>query len=104
MATHDQILREIRLDLRQLDLSRRQFEIGRERLITASRQVEQAEYDLRTSTADIPVTLNLLNALTSQLGAKNQLIGSWVAVRDGADEPLSRLRHHGHQCARGLDQ
>jgi len=78
MATHDQILREIRLDLRQLDLSRRQFEIGRESLITASRQVEQAEYDLRTSTAEIPVTLNLLRALDSQLGAKNNLIGSWV--------------------------
>ena len=78
MATHDRILREIRLDLRQLGLSRQQFEIGREQLITASRLVDQAEYDLRTSTADIPVTLNLLNALTSQLGAKNRLIGSWV--------------------------
>ena len=78
MATHDRILREIRLDLRQLELSRRQFEIGREQLITASRQVEQAEYDLRTQHRGHPGDPQLAQALNGQLGAKNSLIGSWV--------------------------
>ncbi len=79
MLARDTVVQEIRLDTRQLALARRTFEINREQIISASRQLEQAEFALRTSTdTTAPVTLNLLNALSGVLSARNSLIQSWV--------------------------
>ncbi|QDV33994.1 TolC family protein [Tautonia plasticadhaerens] len=80
MLTRDEVARQIRLDLRNLALTRRQFDIARESLLISARQLEEAEYTLRTS--DEPnesVTLLLLNALSALLDAKNALIGNWVS-------------------------
>jgi hypothetical protein len=84
MLTHDQIVQQIRLDMRTLNLNRRQFEIGRISLLIAARQVDQAEYNARTSTgsssgAGQSAALNLLPALSGLLQAKNSLIQNWVA-------------------------
>ena len=78
MLLRDQIVQGIRLDMRNLLLSRKQFDIGREQLITTSRQVEEAEYALQRDPEGKPVTLNLLQALTALLSARNTLIGTWV--------------------------
>ncbi len=45
MQARDTVVQQIRLDMRQLVLTRRTFEINREQIIIASRQLEQAEYD-----------------------------------------------------------
>lgn len=83
MLNYDTILAEIRLDMRNLALARRQFEIGREQLIIATRQVDQNEYFLRNSSgADSGVgtsaALNLQAALNALLSAKNGLISNWA--------------------------
>lgn len=79
MLQRDEVVRQLRLDLRNLNLQRKQFDISRDALIIASRQVDLSEYDLRTSTVtDQSQTLLLLNALNAQLSAKNALIGVWV--------------------------
>jgi hypothetical protein len=76
----------IRLDMRNLNLNRRQFEIGREQLLIAARQVDLAESNARNTSAaqaaapgGQSASLLLLNALTSLLTAKNGLIDNWVA-------------------------
>ncbi len=80
MLLRDQIVQAIRLDMRELTLNRKQFDIGREQLISSSRQVEEAEYALqRPSEGGSPVTLNLLTALNSLLTARNGLIADWVS-------------------------
>ena len=83
MLNHDVIVQTIRLDMRQLNLFRRQFEIGREQLLIAARQVDQAEYNARASTGASTgggqsAGINLLNSLSALLNAKNNLIGLWV--------------------------
>ncbi|MDR3623296.1 MAG: TolC family protein [Paludisphaera borealis] len=79
MAARDQIVQQIRFDMRQILVTRKQFDIGREQLITTSRQVEEAEYALQHDPEGRPVTLNLLNALQLLLTARNTLIGTWVS-------------------------
>jgi outer membrane protein TolC len=80
MLARDTVVQNIRLDMRQLVLARRTFEINREQIITASRQLEQAEYDVRLPPdATTPVTLNLLTALAGVLTARNALISTWVS-------------------------
>ena len=82
MLNHDEIVRQIRLDMRELNLNRRQFEIGREQLLVAARLVDQAEYNARTGTSadtgNQSAGLYLLQALNGLLGAKNTLIQNWV--------------------------
>jgi outer membrane protein TolC len=80
MLTQDEIVQQIRFDIRILDLSRRQFAISREQFVTAARAVEQSEIDLRTSrNLDSGLTLILLNSLGQLLQARNELIGNWVS-------------------------
>ncbi len=80
MALEDQIRRAVRLDLRQLQTEKLNFEISRQSLIAAARQVEQARENLLIQgAADPTATQDTLNALTSVLQAKNQLIASWVS-------------------------
>jgi outer membrane protein TolC len=80
MLTRDTIVRQIRLDMRNLLVNKRQFEINREQLITTSRLVEQAEYAVQNPIdASVPATLNLIQALTGLLNARNTLVGNWVS-------------------------
>ncbi|MCA9065343.1 MAG: TolC family protein, partial [Planctomycetaceae bacterium] len=79
MLLRDNISFDVRTNLRNLQLNRFQFEITREQLITAARQVEQAQTNLRSSReADSNLTRDLLTALQSLLRARNSLISSWV--------------------------
>ena len=66
----DQIVQAIRLDMRKLTLNRKQFDIGREQVLSSSIQAEQAEDALLLSEPGVPVTLNLLQALNNLLQAQ----------------------------------
>jgi outer membrane protein TolC len=81
MALNDQIVSAIRRDLRQLETDRLSFEIARRSLVAAARQVEFAEYNLRISAnlQQTTATLDVLNAYTALLVAKNSLIGNWIS-------------------------
>jgi len=80
MLARDTVVQEIRQDMRQLVLQRRTFEINRELLITSTRLLEQAEFEVRFPPDNVkPVTLNLLQALSNVLIARNSLISSWVS-------------------------
>jgi outer membrane protein TolC len=83
MQTRDTVVQQARFDMRQLALTRRQFEINREQLIISSRQLEQAEYDVRTggdpASGGQSLTLYLLNALQAVLNNRNSLIQTWVS-------------------------
>ncbi len=82
MATKDQIANEIRLILRRMEFSRISFQIARQQVVVASRQVDQAQIDLRRSSqADSNLTIVLLQALDGLLGAKDSLIVTWVDYR-----------------------
>ena len=79
MQAKDEISFEVRNTLRNLNLNRFQFEITRQQLITAARQVEQAQFNLRSSTEpDSNLTRDLLQALQRLLQSRNSLISSWV--------------------------
>ncbi|MGC8639759.1 MAG: TolC family protein [Isosphaeraceae bacterium] len=78
MQLRDQIVQQIRYDMRELTLYHRQFDIAREQILSSSTQVEEAESALLLPSGGQPVTLNLLNALSSLLGARNGLISNWV--------------------------
>jgi outer membrane protein TolC len=81
MALEDQIRIQIRRDLRQLKLDRLNFDIQRQSLISAARQVEASRDRLLViqDAADTTGTLNLLNALQALVSAQNGLIGSWIS-------------------------
>lgn len=79
MQVHDELIRDLRLDLRNLGLAEQQFEIAREQMIIAARQVEEAEYNVRNPPQNAEsVALNLLNALNGLLQARNSLVTGWV--------------------------
>jgi outer membrane protein TolC len=77
ISLEDQIIRTIRQDLRTLQTETLNFEISRQSLIAAARQVESAREDLLNAN-DPTSTQNILTALNSLLSAKNSLIQSWV--------------------------
>jgi Outer membrane efflux protein len=80
MQTRDQIVQQIRLDMRNVVLLGRTFEINREQILSAAAQLESAEEDVRVPLdANSSSTLNLLTALTNVLSARNQLISTWVS-------------------------
>ena len=79
MSDEDAIVNSVRLNLRQLRTNRFGFQIARQQLITATRQVEQAQFNLRTSTSgDSSLTQDLLQALQNLRNTKNDLISSWI--------------------------
>ena len=81
MATEDGITNTIRADLRALRISRLNFQIGRQTLISSIRQVDEAQIRLRTadeSGNDSSPTQDLLNALSGLLAAKNALISNRI--------------------------
>jgi outer membrane protein TolC len=80
MEARDGIAFEVRTNLRVLNRERFQFEITRQQLITAARQVEEAQLKLRSSTEpNSNLTRDLLTALQTLLRTRNGLIGSWVS-------------------------
>jgi outer membrane protein TolC len=85
MSLEDQVVRQIRLDLRSLKTDRLSFEIARQSLIAAVRQVESAREELKVleKDADPTSTINILNALSAVLSAQNSLISSWVSYETG---------------------
>lgn len=81
IGSRDEVIRAVRRDLRELEADRLNFDIARQSLIVAARQVELARIELLApnQTSDSTATLNALDALNSLLGAKNRLIGVWVS-------------------------
>ncbi|OWK36049.1 hypothetical protein FRUB_08612 [Fimbriiglobus ruber] len=82
MALSDQIEQQIRQDLRVLARLRLGFEISRQQLLSAARQYENARLTLLgprdRRTANDTTTLNLLQALTNVLAARNALATSYI--------------------------
>ena len=80
MAIEDKVVREVRRDIRDLATNRTNFEIARQSLITAARQVEEAgdQLLLPGPASDSSHTQDSLNALNSLLQTKNSLINIWV--------------------------
>ena len=80
MLNRDQVVQQIRLDMRNLVLFQRTFELNREQILSAATQLESAEEDVRVPVDVNPAaTLSLLNALNSILTARNSLISTWVS-------------------------
>jgi outer membrane protein TolC len=82
MALSDTIELDVRRDLRQLEQLRIGFEISRQQLLAAARQFENARITLlgprdRRSANDT-TTLNLLQALTNLLDARNGLAQNYI--------------------------
>ncbi len=82
MAGKDIIANEVRAALRQIELSRLNFQIARQQLVAASRQVDQAQIAIRTAKdSNTNLTRDLLQSLQGLLSAKNNLISNWVQYR-----------------------
>jgi outer membrane protein TolC len=80
MTLQDTIVQSIRRDLSQLEITRLGFEIARESLISAARQVESARIQLLTAKDDTGTgTLNMLDALSGLLSARNALAQSYIS-------------------------
>lgn len=82
MQLSDNIELDVRRDLRQLNQLRLSFEISRQQLLAAARQFENARITLlgprdRRSANDT-TTLNLLQALTNVLQARNALAQNYI--------------------------
>jgi outer membrane protein TolC len=83
MALSDTIEQQIRRDLRQLNQLRVSFEISRQSLLVAARQVESARLALitpdRNQNQDTLATTNqLLTALGNLVNARNALAGNYI--------------------------
>lgn len=81
----DQVVQTLRRNLRQLETDRLNFEIARQSLIAAARQLEAARGRLLVAGDTNPATgtLDTLSALASLLQAKNTLIANWVNYETG---------------------
>ncbi len=78
----DRIANEVRSALRDLNLRRLNFQISRQQLVAATRQVDEAQIALRTATqSSTNLTRDLLQALQGQLNAKNNLISNWIDTK-----------------------
>ncbi len=81
IASQDEVVRSVRLDLRELKAESLNFEIARQSLIAAARQVELARIELLAPNQvsnDSSKTQDALNALDSLLEAQNGMISVWV--------------------------
>jgi outer membrane protein TolC len=97
MRLEDRVAQSVRRTMRELAAERLNFEIARQRLIVAARQVEEARLELnnpergKEKAGDSSSTQDVLNALNDLLDAKNDLIGSWVDYESGRLELLLEL-------------
>jgi outer membrane protein TolC len=81
MALSDQVEFQVRSDLRQLRLTKESFEISRQSLLSATRQLEGVRITLlgpRQRGANDATTLNLLQALRQLLDARNGLAANYI--------------------------
>ncbi|MEQ1826371.1 MAG: TolC family protein [Pirellula sp.] len=79
VAGKDTIANEVRSSLRQIELRRLNFQIARQQLVAATRQVDQAQINIRTAVqASTNLTRDLLQSLQGLLSAKNFLIFNWI--------------------------
>ncbi|MBI3409809.1 MAG: TolC family protein [Planctomycetes bacterium] len=82
MGLSDQIEFDIRQDLRQLARLRTSFEISRMQLLSAANQAENSRLKLvgprDRRTANDTTTLDLLNALSNLLAARNALTANYI--------------------------
>ena len=79
MADEDAIVNSVRANIRQLKTNRFSFQIARQQLIAATRQVEQAQLNLKEGReGDSSPTQDLLQALENLRRNKNSLISSWI--------------------------
>jgi outer membrane protein TolC len=79
VAGKDTIANEVRSSLRQIELRRLNFQIARQQLVAATRQVDQAQIALRNSNeSNTNLTRDLLQPLQVLLNAKNNLIFNWI--------------------------
>ncbi len=83
MALSDTIEQQIRRDLRQLRQLRLSFEISRQSLLVATRQVESARLSLinptrAQNTDTLATTTQLLNSLNNLVNARNALAGNYI--------------------------
>jgi outer membrane protein TolC len=89
MALSDSIEESIRVDLRNLQTDRSNFEIARRSLGSAARGVEGAEQQLRLNLGDPTAsTQAVLTAYQNLLDAKNRLIGFWVSYEADRNQLL----------------
>jgi hypothetical protein len=81
MALSDQVEFQVRSDLRQLRLTKDSFEISRQTLLSAARQLEGVRITLlgpRQRGQNDATTLNLLQALQQLLNARNSLAANYI--------------------------
>ena len=79
MADEDSIVNSVRANIRQLRTNRFSFQIARQQLIAATRQVEQSQLNLKEGReGDSSPTQDLLQALETLKDNKNSLISSWI--------------------------
>jgi outer membrane protein TolC len=82
MAASDQVEFQVRQDLRLLRALNASFEISRQQLLSAAQQYDFARMTLLgprdRRTANDTTTLNLLNALSALLAARNGLSASFI--------------------------
>ncbi len=79
VAGKDTIANEVRSSLRQIELRRLNFQIARQQLVAATRQVDQAQITLRKSVeSNTNLTRDLLQSLQGLLNSKNNLIFNWI--------------------------
>ncbi len=81
MALSDQVEFQVRSDLRQLRLTKDSFEISRQTLLSAARQLEGVRITLlgpRQRGQNDATTLNLLQALQGLLNARNGLAANYI--------------------------
>jgi outer membrane protein TolC len=82
MALSDRIEQSVRFDIRNLNRLRITFEISRQTLLSAARQYENARLTLLgprdRRAANDATTINLLNALTALVNARNGLATSYI--------------------------
>ncbi len=84
MEAKDRVAVLIRGQIRDLRVSELNFQVARQQLITAIRQVEEAQLNLRITTEpNSNATRDLLQALQGLLGSKNNLISSWIEYESG---------------------
>ncbi|MBL8891229.1 MAG: TolC family protein [Planctomycetaceae bacterium] len=79
IADQDAVAATVRRDLRDLQVSRLNLQIARQQYVAATRQVDEAKFNLRNAReSDSNLTRDLLAALQVLLSAKNNLISNWV--------------------------
>lgn len=79
VAGKDTIANEVRSSLRQIELRRLNFQIARQQLVAATRQVDQAQINIRKAfESNTNLTRDLLQSLQGLLSAKNILIFNWI--------------------------